>query len=196
MKKEKDILDKVKFWWKSQGSNYHNDFINGIKNLIYWLPVIWKDRDWDQHYIYNVLKTKLKKQAKYIGTRDFHTRAKRDAEIMLLCVRLIDKVQEEFYQMEYSDYNESEIKFIDYIPKEGEEDRGLKEIKINEISEKYDEYFKKYPLVYKKVIALEKPVFDNSCKQHIAMNMARYNQKRASDLLWKIVNNNIDCWWD
>lgn len=195
MKKEKDILDKIKLWWKFEGRYYHNDFVNGIKNLIYWLPVIWKDRDWDQHYIYNVLKAKLKKQAKYIGTRDFHTRAKRDAEIMLLCVRLIDKVQEEFYQMEYSNYNESEIEFIDYI-EEGKEDRGLKEVKINEISEKYDEYFKKYPLVYKKVLALEKPVFDNNFKQHIAMNMAIYNQKRASDLLWKIINNNIDCWWD
>lgn len=47
-------------------------FISNIKNVIRWLPVIWKDRDWDDYYIFEVLKFKLKNQAEYIGYHDRH----------------------------------------------------------------------------------------------------------------------------
>ena len=78
--KIKNIVEQIKLWWKFEGRYYHRDFINGIKNLWSWFPVIWKDRDWDQTFIYEVLIHKLEKQAKYIGEREWHTRAKRDAE--------------------------------------------------------------------------------------------------------------------
>jgi hypothetical protein len=29
--------------------------------------IIWGDRDWDSHYIYEILKHKLKSQSQYIG---------------------------------------------------------------------------------------------------------------------------------
>jgi hypothetical protein len=40
----------------------------------------------------------LEKQAKYIGEREWHTRAKRDAEKMLLCARLARIQQEDCIQ--------------------------------------------------------------------------------------------------
>ena len=69
-------------------------FFKQIHNLIRWFPIIWKDKDWDDHYIFEILKFKLKNQAEYIGKKDRHMSAKRDAEIMMLCVRLMDKVQD------------------------------------------------------------------------------------------------------
>lgn len=35
-------------------------FIEGIQNLIRWFPVIWKDRDFDDYYLYAILEKKLK----------------------------------------------------------------------------------------------------------------------------------------
>ena len=35
-------------------------FIISIKNLIKWFPIIWKDRDWDDHYIWEIMKNKLR----------------------------------------------------------------------------------------------------------------------------------------
>ena len=87
-------------------------FFRKVKNLLRWFPIIWKDEDWDDHYIFEILKFKLKNQAKYIGDKDRHTLAKRDAEIMMLCVSLIDKVQEEYYNTEHLDYEESNFNFI------------------------------------------------------------------------------------
>jgi len=37
----------------------------GIKSLIIWFPVIWKDRWWDQYFIYVVLRHKLHLMEKY-----------------------------------------------------------------------------------------------------------------------------------
>jgi hypothetical protein len=180
------------YWGINDLQYVPQNIITGIKNLIHWIPIIWKDRDWDQHYIFEVLKRKLIKQSKHIGSRDFHTRAKRDAEIMMLCVRLIEKVQDETYSSEYMDYHQTEMSFKKI------EDSDLHTLEIKELSQNFDEYFKKYPRQYKKVMNGELNIFkrENKDLQVIAMEIAHENQKRCQDLLFKILNNNINNWWD
>ena len=78
-------------------------FFRQVYNLIRWFPVIWKDRDWDHHYIFEVLKFKLEKQAKHLSERNWHESSKHDAELMMTCVRLINKLQnEEYYDELYN----------------------------------------------------------------------------------------------
>lgn len=163
-------------------------FFRKVKNMFRWFPIIWKDEDWDSHYIFEILKFKLKNQAKFIGSRDIHTRAKRDAEIMMLCVSLIDKVQTDYYNIEYQDYEETEFNFI---PIEGTD---TSELKINHISDNLDDYFNKYPLVYKEVVCQH--IHNNPDKYRIAMYMSRINHDRARKLLFKIMEENIERWWD
>jgi hypothetical protein len=160
-------------------------FFRNIKNLIRWFPIIWKDRDWDDHFIFEILKFKLKNQAKYIGYHDRHVSAKRDAEIMILCVRLIEKIQDEYYACEYQDYHESELIFVD-----SEDHPGMYEMIVVEKSERYNDYFKKYPLIYRMVPDLNAP------KDKIAFQIARINEERAHKLLFKILEQNITRWWD
>ena len=67
------------------------------------------------------------------------------------------------------------------------------------IWEKYDEYFSKYPLIYKSVIKGEgwsdiKGREDD--KHFIAMSIAHMNQERAHKLLFKILERDIRGWWD
>jgi len=166
-------------------------FFRRIYNLIRWFPIIWKDQDWDHHYIFEILKFKLKNQAKYIGDHDRHTRAKRDAEIMMLCVRLLDKIQDDYYGVEYFDYHNSEMQFV---PSKNHLD--YYEMEIEEISEHYDDYFKKYPLIYKQVVNTEKTPFSKDTKGGIAINIAHINEERAHKLLFKILEQNIRRWWD
>jgi hypothetical protein len=159
-------------------------FFRRIYNLYRWFPIIWKDQDWDDHYIFEILKFKLKNQAKYIGDYNRHTTAKRDAEIMMLCVRLIEKVQEEYYGCEYMDYHESDFRWLDT------NNPDTKELDIVELSEHFDDYFKKYPLIYRMVPDLKAP------KHKIAMQIARINEERAHKLLFTILEKNIRKWWD
>jgi len=168
------------------------EFIQGIKNLIKWFPVIWRNRDWDHTFIYDVLMFKLEQQAKYIGGKNRHMNAKRDAEIMLLCTKLIDLSSNEFYDMEYMDYNKSEYNWLDVLDRP-----DLKELDIVETSETYSEYFAKYPNMYRRVMNMESPIFEfNGSKQVIAMNIAYYNNERCHKLLFKLMERNIRRWWD
>ena len=78
-------------------------FILGIKKLISWIPIIWKDRDWDHFFIYEILKQKLIQQSKHLGQYN-----ERDAERINLCIRLINKVQNEYYIDQYLESAEAE----------------------------------------------------------------------------------------
>jgi hypothetical protein len=158
-------------------------FFRRIYNLYRWVPIIWKDQDWDHYYIFEVLKFKLKNQAEYISKRGNHLSAKRDAEIMMLCVRLIEKVQDEYYGCEYQDYHKLNIRFID-----SKSHPGMYEVETETISECYNEYFKKYPRIYKQV-----KTEDN---HKTAFYIGRENEKRAHKLLFKILEENIQRWWD
>jgi hypothetical protein len=46
------------------------DFYRRVKNVLRWLPTIWKDRDWDNSYITEILIKKLEL------TRDFYLSGK------------------------------------------------------------------------------------------------------------------------
>ena len=64
-----------------------------------------------------------------------------------------------------------------------------------------DEFFKKYPLVYKKVMKGEGPFTldgrdESEIKRIIAMNIAHINQDRARKLLFKVLEQKIERWWD
>jgi len=193
-KPKPNIFRKIYLWWRFNGRYYHNDLIRGIKKLWYWFPVIWKDRDYDDHFIFEVVKHKLKAQAKYIGDRDFHTRAQLDARRMRLCVSLIEKVQDESYQMEYMDYVKDRVWFT---PCEDRPGSSLYNSEV--ISENFDDFFKKYPLVYKRVLKGEGPFSlegREDDKKIIAMNISHVNQERVHKLLFKILEQNILGWWD
>jgi hypothetical protein len=90
-------------WCKWNLPYQHKYFIYGVKNLYKWFWVIWKDREWDNHYIFEILKFKLEKQANYMSEGNWHESSKRDAEVMMTCVRLINKLQnEEYYDELYN----------------------------------------------------------------------------------------------
>jgi hypothetical protein len=197
--KEKEfwIVRKLKFipsWWNHEGKYYFKMFRTSIKNLIYWFPVIWKDRNWDSHYIFEIMMHKIKAQSKYIGSRDIHTRAKRDAEVMMTCVRLMKLVQNDTYSSEYSGYHKTKHWLEDI-----EDKPGLSSWESKLLEENFDDYFKKYPLIYKKVLNGEgvfKPEGREDDKQVIAMNIGHINHERARKLLFKIMELEIEKWWD
>jgi hypothetical protein len=154
-----------------------------IKNVIRWLPVIWRDKDWDESFIYKILQFKLKNQSEYIATRDWHTRAKRDAEIMMTCVRLIDKINEQYYGMEYFEY-------YDYDMSTDNPNRFLE---FNVTRDELDTYYAKYPLTFKKIVAQYGDAKDRSST---ALLMGDDRQEKARKLLFKILEQNIETWWD
>lgn len=188
-------MRKLRTWWRWEGKHIPRNIRCGIRNLIKWFPVIWKDRDWDQHFIYEILAKKLTSQADYIEQRDWHTRAKRDAEVMRLVVKLIRIMQEDTYTMEYMEYNESKYNFT--ATDDTEQWYTMDE---EVISENYDEFFAKYPRQYKLLMqgklntrGRDVSELDAATK---ALMLSHHNQDRAHKLLFKIMEQNIEGWWD
>ena len=65
--KDKNVFENIYYDLLCLLNNIKHFFYDikyGIQNIIYYLPVIWKDRDWDNEYILDLLKHKLKRNEK------------------------------------------------------------------------------------------------------------------------------------
>ena len=162
-------------------------FLTGCKNVIRWSPTIFKDRDWDHWHIYNILQKKIEFQRQEIIYANRHTDINRDNRDMTIVLNLIERVNEDFYGVEYLDYSESKFRFE---PIDGDDEYYTMEQDV--ISENYDEYIKKYPSSVRKVLK-EKP---NLNKKDLCFWVARNNEEKAHDLLHKILKERIRHWWD
>jgi len=191
----KMLFKSPRLWWKFEGKYYHKDFIRGVKNLWKWLPVVWKDRDWDPSHIYKILQFKLEQQAYGLGSRDRHVSTQRETEWMLLCARLCYIQQEDLYENEYLDYISSNHEFIPT-----DETKKWYTIESTTVEDNLDEYFALYPSQYKRAlqgkIAWWGNTTDPTDRKALAMCIAWNNQERSRRLLFKILEERIGNWWD
>lgn len=170
--------------------NWFNSFTDGVINICVWLKTIYKDKNWDSSYIFDIIKFKLLQQRNYLVKANRHEGVPSLNRDITLCINLIELVQSECYAMEYMDYCKDDFNWTDC----GEEHPGCKELDIVPVWENFDEYFKKYKTAVKKVLKKDRNL--SSSKKRLAMALANYNQKRCQDLLFKILNERIQHWWD
>ena len=111
----------------------------------------------------------------------------RDNRDMTIVLNLIERVKEEYYGTEYLDYSETKFRFE---PVEG--GRELYSMEEDVISENYDAYLRKYPSSVRKVLK-KKSGLD---KRDLCYYVAKHNEKKAHDLLFKILKERMRWWWD
>lgn len=130
-------------------------FIESIQKLIYWIPICFKDRDWDQDYFYKIMAHKLKAMAdyhhKYGNSVDSEEISKQIREAYKLCVRLCEHdYRSEALKPFYEKYLDFTIK-ADRIPY----DDGTGGVRVHfnlddnpKIREQYDKYNKNSDKLY------------------------------------------------
>ena len=194
METKDKLIWKIQRWFRWEAKYLHKDIIKGIKNLWKWFPLVWKDRDWDHHFILETLKFKIVNTANYIKSHDRYVGADRDYEVMMTCVRLIEKIQEEDYDGEWGNYINQKMTTKEI---EGESSKIL-DFEI--ISENFKAYFDKYPNVHKKALVAssgaERWSYSEISDQTLAMWMSHYNHRRAKRILFTLMERNIEKWWD
>jgi len=146
----------------------------GIKNLIYWFPIIWYDRNFDHYYLSIILKHKLKDMAKFYNSpHAWGEDAPKLAEQMETCVTILDRIIEDDYNREGYDVHDE--KWGELIFDRGTEGQILlkRTKRITEEEEEIEQ--KEYSEVYEKEI-----------------------KDRDNDIenLFKIIKENLLCWWD
>lgn len=77
--------------------------VKSIKKIWRWIPILWKDRDWDHYYIFEILKTKLEDVLKYTEKEGISYNREYDIQKLRTAIRLIDRVQNEYYLQKYLD---------------------------------------------------------------------------------------------
>lgn len=147
------------------------DVKESMLNLVKWFKLVIKDRDFDDYFILEALKFKIKNTSKYINKHKFYVGYERDVERMNLCVRLIDKIQSGYYETEYQEYC------------------SFKDFTIEDNSEKY---FIKYPNTLRKV--RNDKNFGNLISLILDMGTERHN--KAKRILFRLLEYNIEKWWN
>ena len=187
--------EKISFWkkqklfWEFEYRYYARNFVLGVRNLIKWGPVIWKDRDWDDTFLFEIIKFKISKMAESHGKVLPYQGFERNIEIMNTIVRLIDKFQSEHYLHEYFSYVDDEYTFEKI---EGSNDY---EMKIKNLRDDLDQYLTKYPLLKKRAVNHE--IYKGQpSSTRLAMAMGFVQHERAKRLIFELLNRNVDKWWD
>jgi hypothetical protein len=167
------------------------NFFRGINNLIIWLPTIWKDRGWDDHYIFEILKKKLLLQRKCLVNDSNFTSIDQVNRDITICLNLIERFQTSYYEVEYQNYCKTEFEW------KAIEDSDNKQLEIKTLWEDFDSFFKKYPSSLR---ALKKQkLFDGENEKNkdcVALLLSSYNHEKCKKLLFRILSEHIDHWWD
>src|SRR6185369_6100046 len=191
------IWRNIKCWWFdiNRHSWYRrnviyrwNNFEYGIKNLIRWFPIVWKDRDWDHHYILEVLKFKIKNTRDLILKNDHinDEDLERINKYCSLCIKLMVLIQEEKYLLEYQDYEVETTIF----------GKKIKEDQIERLDEYLNKYRKSFKEVVKTIILKEKDYHLLESKSYLAHAIGDLQHQKAKRILFLILQEQMEFWWD
>lgn len=78
----------------------------GIKNLIKWFPIIWRDRDFDQAFLLNIMSFKMKNMAELHRKYGYSVNSEEYAKQLEECAKFAKKLSLEDYDVE--DWKEEE----------------------------------------------------------------------------------------
>jgi len=180
---------KLYRWIKWKLPNQHIYIKYGVKNLWNWFWVIWKDRDYDYNYYWKIQTKKISQM------RDYHVKnmrfegVGRVVEQMNLTLSLIDKIQNDYYRDECHNDEYYQTKMI---VEDGK-------IEFEDIHNELDRYIAKYPSAHRQVLNNPKYLKFNKGKESnfatsLLMSIERHD--KAKRILFKLLDNNIESFWD
>lgn len=149
----------------------------GLTNLIKWTPTIWKDRDWDQWYLYEIFKKKLSHMEKFQREYGNSIDSKKIAFQIKTCVLLLDRLIKDDYD---------EMVFKKHNKKWGEMNLEFQPFKIG--------LYK--GLISRPNIKTEKDMEKERREFRRLSEHEKMLRKQDIDYLFKLMNKHIQKWWD
>lgn len=150
-----------------------------IQRVIDFLPMIWKGFDFDYMYAIDLFKKQLERLADELESERANTlRAPIKAQKIRTAIRLMDKVYEQEYDMEWMDklHEMYGVDILDFEMVDTGRGDGSQFLKYKyEKLENADEITK-----------MKRKLFKESAEK----------QKRAHKLLWDFIEHNVLYWWD
>ena len=154
-----------------------------IKKTLDFIPLIWNSYDFDYKYSLDLFKKHLEYQALEMETRGRLEYSKVNAQKIRTAIRLMDKVYDEEYAMEYMDtidkmYGTTHYDFVE-VKSYNHKGEPLYRIKHWNEGARNDEHQKEIDEIRTQM-----------------MKESQLKQQRAHKLLWNFIEHNIQRWWD
>lgn len=143
-------------------------FIDGVRNIFRWIPTIYHDRDFDHYFITKILQKKIKHQRDYLVKQNSYSAIEYDSYWMTVVLNLIEREHEEYYGMEYMNYEEIGC---------------------------LDKYLARYANTKRRVLRENRGI-DFTDKKRLALYVSSYRQQKCRNLLFEILKRKSACWWD
>ena len=150
-----------------------------IERVIDYLPIIWKGFDFDYQYSLELFKKQLERQAKFFDSNDaYNSASKTNAQKIRTAIRLMDKVYNDEYEMEWIDKIEEQFgkETLEWEFEDTGDGTGY-----SFITNKYEKWDN-----VKEIRKVKKQLRKESWEK----------QQRAEKLLWEFIGHNIRYWWD
>jgi hypothetical protein len=189
--KDDGLLYEIREWWNMKFlrmwplrviMDWKYNIQHGVRNLIRWAPIIWKDRDWCGSYILEILIKKIELQREtIINNKIVHPdELKVMDEDMSRCLDLLKKANDEWSNYEEPFVDQHDKKWgkrdFDFVPIE---DKDLFEMKLNYEKDLTDEEKEQ-----------ERKEFSEGFEK------ARRERERDLAEAMEIIARHVDEWWD
>ena len=151
----------------------------GIENLLIWFSIIWSDRDWDQWYLYKILKFKLTQMEKLQREYGTAVNSIKIADQIKICVNLLDRLTKDEYGenvFKHHDEKWGDAHF-NFTPYKDDEEYSQLIITRDNVNSKEDE-------------EQEKKEFRRLSEHE------RELRKEDINYLFTLMNKHIEGWWD
>ena len=162
------MIKKIKYLWY--------DVVNGVKNLVIYAPVIWRDRNYDYVSVYNLLEVKLLQMKKNGIDRRID-----------ICLSLLPILKEEYTEM--NEYYDSKYKFV---KNEGENTYSLEKVWEEDNLEQFFEKHRAKERIVRKKLS-DRGDLDNYT---VAMYMTAMIEDQAKRVFFRTLESKIDWWWN
>lgn len=178
------MLRKLRLWYDFKGRYTLRKLRKGLFNLYTWFWIVWTDRDFDYSFIYKLLRFKLRRTRKTLLRNSRFEGVEHTVRYIKIAEDLIQKVSEGYYELEPYDYIKTEFMWHEI------EGTDTYRMESRTLEDNLDDYFSKYPKLYKKHSQVE------SDRIKVYLSMSIELQNKAKRLLFKIIEEKIEEWWD
>lgn len=154
-------------------------FISSISVILHWIPVLYKDRDWDWYFLLKIERTKIRQMEKYFRESGIAEGDENDAKWLHICDKLLSIMMDEDTALKYE---ENRVETKDSLGLPYYKDYLIKHINERNTYRFFDEEMMKF---------LNVPKYDT---KNIFLNDLRI--EKAKHLYYKIRENFTFNWWN
>lgn len=152
--------------------------IKKLLKIIKWIPILWKDEDWDHSYFIAIMRFKLERMFEFFNSSRSVTNwntHKSELKALRICIEILKRKENDFYFNTFSKLIDTGVKFIPI------NDPVIK----NQLS---DEDI--YMIDPKWEISSNMPLYEKKS------NLANAAEKDRNKLLYKLLEVYVESWWD